>query len=231
MSDTPAPDTETAEGAATAPTPSWPAPSAAGRRRWHIKQTLTNLVIREVVEELGPNGVPSGPDPGFAEYGNRPQPDPLTAVRAARTVRREAAGLLGGHIDRARGAGHTWTELAGALGLTRDAEREGIPLDEAAFHWATTGRIDGDYAPRVWGAEPRRSWRCASCEERVTDHGPFNGHPDHDETGHAAGCVRHTAELAAWRTRNGWADDDDRDGDDEDDDDEDGNDGDGNGDR
>jgi hypothetical protein len=217
MSDTPQHDTDTT-GTSAAPTPSWPAPSAAERRRWHIKNTLTNLVIREVTEELGPDGVTSAPDPGFARHGNRPQPDPLTAVRAAWTVRGEAVQLLGEHIDRARGAGHTWTELAGALGLAEDAERYGIPVDEAAFHWATTGRIDGDYAPRAWGYEPRRSWRCASCEERVTDRGPFNGHPDDDETGHAAGCTRHAAEVAAWRTRNGWDDDDDDEDQDHDDD-------------
>ncbi|MDQ1675715.1 MAG: hypothetical protein QOC93_859 [Actinomycetota bacterium] len=219
MSDTPAPDTETAEGAAAAPTSSWPAPSAADRRRWHIQDTLTNLVVREVTEELGPDGVGYGPDPGFAKYGNRPQPDPLAAVRVARTIRREAAQLLGEHIDRARGAGHTWTDLAAALGLTKLADEAGIPVDEAAFCWATTGRIDGDRGP-FSGYEPRRSWRCASCQERVSDHGPFNGNPDDDETGHAPGCARHTAELAAWQTRNdAW---DDGDGDDGDGDDGDG---------
>jgi hypothetical protein len=222
MSDTPQHDTDTADTAdisTATPTPGWPEPSAEQRRRWHIKNTLTNLVIGEVVAELGRDGVRSAPDPGFAKYGNRPQPDPLTAVRAARTIRGEAAQLLGEHIDRARAAGHTWTELAGALGLTRDAEEAGIPDGEAAFYWATTDRIDGDYAHRAWGYEPRRSWRCASCEERVTDRGPFNGHPDEEETGHAGGCARHAADLAAWRTRidawdEDWDDEDQDDGDD-----------------
>jgi hypothetical protein len=217
MTDTPQHDTETSDASAAAPDRSWPEPSAEERRRSHVRTTLTNLVIREVVEELGPGGVGYGPDPGFARYGNRRQPDPLTAVRAARTVRQEAVQLLGGHIDRARGAGHTWAELAGALGLTEDAEREGIPVDEAAFHWATTGRIDGDGPHQVWGDHPYRSWRCAACREWVHDRGPFNGNPDDDETGHAPGCARHTADLAAWRTRHGWdddGDDEDQDGDD-----------------
>jgi hypothetical protein len=200
-------------------------PSAEERRRWHIHNTLSNLVIGAVVAELGRDGVRSAPDPGFARYGNRPQPDPLTAVRAARTIRGEAAQLLGEHIDRARAHGHTWTDLAAALGLTRDAEEAGIPAGEAAFCWATTGRIDGDRPNPVWGYEPRRSWRCASCEERVHDRGPFNGHPDDDETGHAAGCARHTADVAAWRTRNGW--DDDADEDQDGNEDENGDDGDG----
>jgi hypothetical protein len=215
MSDTPRPDTDPDDTSTATAAASWPEPSAEERRRWHINNTLTNLVIGEVVEELGPDGVPSGPDPGFARYGNRPQPDPLTAVRAAWTVRGAAAQLLGGHSDRARGAGHTWTELAGALGLAEDAEEAGIPDGEAAFCWATTGRIDGDYAPRAWGYEPRRSWRCASCQERVNDHGPFNRNPDDEETGHAPGCARHTADLTAWRTRHDadW-DDDDQDGED-----------------
>jgi hypothetical protein len=217
MSDTPLPD----EPNTVFTDPVWGARAEAERRRVGIKNRLSNLVLEEVRAELGPGGVGYGPDPGFAKYGIRPQPQPLAAVRAARTVRQEAAGLLGEHIDRARGAGHTWTDLAGALGLTKDAEREGIPDGEAAFCWATTGRIDGDRGP-FWGYEPRRSWRCASCEERVTDHGPFNGNPDDDETGHAPGCARHTADLAAWRTRHGW--DDDEDADDRDGNDEDGND-------
>jgi hypothetical protein len=214
--DTPRPDTDTADTSAATPTPAWPEPSAEERRRWHIENTLTNLVIGEVVAELGRDGVRSAPDPGFAKYGNRPQPDPLTAVRAARTIRAEALQLLGVHIDRARAHGHTWAELAGALRLTRDAEEAGIPDGEAAFCWATTGRIDGDRPNPIWGYEPRRSWRCASCEERVSDRGPFAGHPDEEETGHAPGCARHTADLAAWRTRNGW----DEDWDDEDQDDD-----------
>jgi hypothetical protein len=212
MTDTPLPD----DPDSVVTDPAWASRIEAERRRVGIKIRLSNLVIEEVRAELGAGGVGYGPDPGFAEYGNRPQPDPLTAVRVARTVRGEALQLLGGHIDRARAHGRTWTELAAALGLTKDAEREGIPAGKAAFCWATTGRIDGDYAPRAWGAEPRRSWRCASCEERVTDRGPFNGHPDDDETGHAPGCTRHTADVAAWRTRNGWAEDwDDEDQDDD----------------
>jgi hypothetical protein len=205
--------------------PAWASRIEAERRRSGIKTRLSHLVIGEVSAELGPAGVGYGPDPGFAEYGNRPQPQPLAAVRAARTIRAEALQLLGVHIDRARGAGHTWAELAGALGLTRDAEEAGIPDGEAAFCWATTGRIDGDRPNPIWGYEPRRSWRCASCEERVSDHGPFAGHPDEEETGHAAGCARHAADLDAWRTRNGWAEDwddedqdhahDDEDGEDE----------------
>jgi hypothetical protein len=193
--------------------PAWAARIEAERRRSGIKTRLSNLVLEEVRAELGPGGVGYGPDPGFPQYGNRPQPDPLTAVRAARTVRQEAAQLLGEHIDRARGAGHTWAELAAALGLTKLADEAGIPDGQAAFCWATTGRIDGDRGP-VWGYEPRRSWRCASCQERVTDHGPFNGNPGDDETGHAPDCPRHTAELTAWRTRiDNWDDDDAHDGD------------------
>jgi hypothetical protein len=202
--------------------PVWAARIEAERRRSAIKNRLCHLVIEEVRAELGPAGVGYAPDPGFARYGNRPQPDPLTAVRAARTLSQEADGLLGEHIDRARGAGHTWTELAGALGLTKLADEAGIPDEEAAFCWATTGRIDGDRPNPVWGYEPRRSWRCASCEERVTDRGPFNGNPDDGETGHAAGCVRHTAELTAWRTRCDAWDDGDGDGDGEDGDGDDG---------
>jgi hypothetical protein len=132
-----------------------------------------------------------------------------------------AAGLLGEYIDRARGRGVPWRDLAAALRIAGDADEEGIPPAEAAFHLATTGRIDGDVPRRGWGDEPSRSWRCAACRDWVHDRGPFNGHPDDDETGHAAGCTRHAADVAAWRTRNDWAQDwDDEDQDDEDQDDD-----------
>jgi hypothetical protein len=199
--------TSPAETPPAAAVSSWPEPSAEDRRHWDIQNTLTNLITGQVRDQLGPDGVRSAPDPGYPGYGDRPQPDPLAAVRVARAIRGHAAVLLDRHIDRARAAGHSWAELAEVLGLTREAEREQIAPGEAAFHWATTGRIDGEPRSRVWGDEPRRWWRCASCQQRVSDRGPFAGHPDDEETGHAPDCARHTAELTAWRTRHDAWDD------------------------
>jgi hypothetical protein len=45
------------------------------------------------------------------------------------------------------------------------------------------------------------SWTCASCGEWITDSGPYNGHPDDDERGHAEDCARHLAEAAAYQAR------------------------------
>jgi hypothetical protein len=219
----PEPDDD-AEVPAPEPASAWPALSAEDRRSYEVRTTLRNLLIRHVLDELGPSGVTYAPEPGLETFGDRPQPDPQAAVRAARQLQWTATGLLGQHIDRARGRGVSWHDLAAPLGITGDADAEGIAPAEAAFHLATTGRIDGDGPHQVWGRDPYRSWRCAACREWVRDRGPFNGHPDDDETGHAAGCTRHAADVAAWRTRNGWADDAD---DDEDDDDQDRDDGDG----
>jgi hypothetical protein len=201
------------------------------RRCRHAKQALTNLIIREVREELGPEGVPSAPDPGYLQYGNQPQPDPLTAIRIALVARQQANVILDAHIARARGAGHSWDVLAEALELTQVADEAGIPHGEAAFNWAAARRIDGDTGPRWCGHDLQVWWRCGTCEQRITDHGPFNGqHPDEEETGHAPDCPRHTAELAAWRTRHGWDDDQDADDGQDDDQDADGDDGVGDGD-
>jgi hypothetical protein len=211
MSDT-TPHAHTPEPDAAAPAPepasAWPALSAEDRRSFEVRTTLRNLVIRHVLDELGPPGVTYAPDPGLEAFGDQPQPDPQAAVRAARQLQWAAAKLLGEYIDRARGRGVPWRDLATALGIAGDADAEGIAPAEAAFHLATTGRIDGDVPHRRWGDEPYRSWRCAACREWVHDRGPFNGHPDDDETGHAAGCTRHAADVAAWRTRmDAWEDD------------------------
>jgi hypothetical protein len=215
MSDTPRRGTDPDATSTTTAARTWPAPSAEERRRFDVRTALRNLVIRHVVDELGPSGVTYAPVPGLEAFGDQPQPDPLAAVRAAREMQWTAAGLLGEYIDRARGRGVSWGDLAASLSITGDADEEGIPPAEAAFHFATTGRIDGDVPHRRWGDEPYRSWRCASCREWVHDRGPFNGHPDDDETGHAPGCARHAAEVAAWRARHDRDDDDpDDDGDD-----------------
>jgi hypothetical protein len=42
-------------------------------------------------------------------------------------------------------------------------------------------------------------FRCASCGEYIADRGPRPGHPEDSERGHAAGCVRLAADIAAWR--------------------------------
>ena len=40
-------------------------------------------------------------------------------------------------------------------------------------------------------------WECASCGARVHDTGPYAAHPDDNETGHAPGCHRYAADIAA----------------------------------
>jgi hypothetical protein len=226
MSDTPQHDEP--DAVSTDPVHLLARAEAEHRLSFDVRTALRNLLIRHVRDELGPSGVTYAPVPGLEAFGDQPQPDPLAAVRAARELQWVAAGLLGEYIDLARGRGVPWRDLAASLSITGDADEEGIAPAEAAFHFATTGRIDGDVPHRRWGDEPYRSWRCASCREWVHDRGPFNGNPDDDETGHGPGCARHTAELAAWRTRlDSWDEEWDEDDGHQDGDEQNGDDGDG----
>jgi hypothetical protein len=34
------------------------------------------------------------------------------------------------------------------------------------------------------------AWTCQSCGENVSDRGPYNGHPEDEQSGHADGCER-----------------------------------------
>jgi hypothetical protein len=128
-------------------------------------------------------------------------PVPVAAVRAALLLSRLAERDARRHVRRAREAGVTWADLAPAV----DAENA-----EAAYDWAAGASSDPWRSPTVL-------WRCPSCGELVTDHGPYESHPTDRESGHAAGCPRHTGEIAAWQRALDTWDDDNRDqGDDQD---------------
>jgi hypothetical protein len=121
---------------------------------------------------------------------NGPQ-DLLWPPAAARICRERA--------ERARADGVTWEQIGEALGSSLGWDGEAAPdLGVAAFEHFTgaSGR---------WG-QARFRFRCASCGGYVTDRGPFEGHPEDNERGHADGCVRLTADIVAWRARQDtWA--------------------------
>lgn len=50
-----------------------------------------------------------------------PDDDPLTALRAVTSLRRLADALEQQHVEHAITAGHTWAEIADALGVSRQA--------------------------------------------------------------------------------------------------------------
>jgi hypothetical protein len=112
----------------------------------------------------------------------------LTAAHARREMLRFAA--------KARGDAVAWADLADPLGIRSDPEAWCKSPAEAAFE------LVAGHDERSW-ARPAVLWDCGSCGAQITDRGPYNGHPDDDETGHTSDCRRHADELAAWTTNHG----------------------------
>jgi hypothetical protein len=112
-------------------------------------------------------------------------PAPVPALTAALLLSRLFTGEARRQVRRAREAGLSWAELAPVLD---------VGDGEAAFEWAAGATDDR------W----RRSsvtWRCPTCGELVSDYGPYESHPDDNESGHARDCDRHVAEVAVWLAR------------------------------
>ncbi|MFI7608882.1 hypothetical protein ACIBTV_27730 [Micromonospora sp. NPDC049366] len=123
----------------------------------------------------------------------RRQARPITRLQAAVWLRAEARSRVGYEIQRARGAGASWQEIAVVLGLV-DADRA-TPYDQAvaAFEEAMA---DG-FSLHHFG------FTCATCGASVRDYGPFEPHPIDREEGHAEGCARMAAQLAEWKAKHG----------------------------
>ena len=106
----------------------------------------------------------------------------------------------------ARGEGACWATVGAALGFGELVERSGDDLGEAAFRFVTEGRMpEVDTGWPSWRSPVR--WTCATCGSRVTDNGPFAGHPDDAEPGHTTSCGRRARAIA--RLRPIWDDEDD----------------------
>jgi hypothetical protein len=119
--------------------------------------------------------------------GHTGQPAPLASLMPAMLISILARGMARDFATQARGQGATWLDVANAAGILTpgsDVERA-----EQAFEF-TLGGVD------AWDASV--GWRCHACRAVVIDHGPYNGHPDDCETGHAPDCPRHLADLAAY---------------------------------
>lgn len=104
-----------------------------------------------------------------------------------------AKAVAQGKRDAARGArgeGMSWETLAPLLGLAMDPRRSPA---EVAFEFVTPPRADFPHD------ECTTYFQCGTCGGYVTDRGPYNPHPSDQERGHAEGCVRHNAEIAAYR--------------------------------
>jgi hypothetical protein len=121
--------------------------------------------------------------------------DYVAGIGAAQDIARVARSLASDYARKARGEGIPWRDLAAALGLSADPDD--APA-ESAFEIVAP-------APSMPFDAVSVCWECASCGQWITDKGPYNGHPEDDEIGHAGNCARHAAEVAA--VRRAWGDD------------------------
>jgi hypothetical protein len=127
--------------------------------------------------------------------------EPLTGARAARDIELASRHAARRYIRQAREAGHSWDQIGHALGLTPggDADQARRAVAEAAYTYAT-GSLDTDTDTDTdTAARYGRSfvWRCASCDQAISDHGLIGG-PHDNEIGHAGDCGRLATEVAEW---------------------------------
>jgi hypothetical protein len=164
-----------------------------------ISRRLQTLMEEVAVEQFDGQVVVE-PIEGYQILTRRRLVDPLTGVRAAAALRDAARRVLIDMVDAARAAGRSWGDVGEALGLSDD----GDPVGEVAFAFIVEGREP--QRPRELFRVLSTSWRCAFCGELVQDRGPFESHPDDNESGHTDACARHRADVQAWQTRTGWDD-------------------------
>jgi hypothetical protein len=128
-----------------------------------------------------------------SEYGFR-EPKPLAGLQAALTVARVAQTRAYGFAEGLRGEGSSWAQVADLLGIEWSAD---YVQRERAFELVAGSVSNVSYDRYVF-------FICGGplgCGKRVTDRGPYNGSPAEDEDGHAEGCRRLAAEVAAYHAR------------------------------
>jgi len=124
--------------------------------------------------------------------------EPLAGIRAAQILERTAARVIGDYVRHAREAGIGWREIGEALGLAEHGERTGYDLAVAAYEHAAG-------TPDLWN-HVSFSYTCPACAQAISDRGPYESHPEDNEQGHADGCARLAADVAAWQAeRDAWA--------------------------
>ena len=164
---------------------------AARLVRMAIRRAAVEEFGRRESFEDGEGGENLGPALDVADV-------PLAGVRAALVAHRVAFGQMRDFAERARGAGRSWADVADALGLATGDEEPRLP-GEVAFEWLIEGRDPDGERDRSWARRPTAWWTCSACGGRVTDRGPFEPHPDDNETGHTPDCARHRAAVDAYR--------------------------------
>lgn len=152
----------------------------------HIARSGVQNLVHKVVRAAGGTLTEHQPARLRTSIAMTVPADPLQGIAAARRIAGEAHALADRYARHARGAGMSWRDLAPAL----------VDVDEepaaAAFE-----HIAGE-AASPFGQPPTVGWDCQSCGHRITDSGPYNGHPDDCESGHAKDCTRHRREVDAY---------------------------------
>ncbi len=129
--------------------------------------------------------LPGGPD--------IPDVEPLAGATAARDLELAAHRTARDYIARARQAGHDWTQIGTALGLTPGRDEPGATSADAAWGYAAgPPETDAPWRPRTF------AWTCQACGRAVADQGPDAGPPADAEPGHTADCPSLAAKTAAW---------------------------------
>ena len=125
--------------------------------------------------------------------------EPLTGARAARDIELAARHDAREYIRQAREAGSSWDQIGHALGITpgATADQAGLTVAEATYTYAA-GSPHTDTAIRYGRSFV---WRCASCDQAISDHGLIAG-PADAELGHTDNCPRLAAAIAEWNA--GW---------------------------
>lgn len=162
--------------------------AAGDRARDRARSTITHLVL----DTAGADAIHEAPIwPGAATTEQRPTP--RHGLRAALRLRDEATGHARRFVEELRGNGASWPDVAGEV-RRHDEELAGEDV-EAVFEEfaASLSPVDASWM----------SWRCSSCEQRVTDYGPYNPHPSDAEHGHADTCARHTGDIHTYEHQDG----------------------------
>ncbi len=132
------------------------------------------------------------PPPASSPPTSRPAPASQPRSSSRTRAGRPRPGRRA-HPTRPSGRPHAGTTSPTRSTFTQwPAPTRSQPADEA-FSFALQYRSIADHRDIIW--------ICPTCQQKITDHGPWDELPE-QEDGHTADCPRRTAELTAWQARN-----------------------------
>lgn len=164
--------------------------SPGGTLRMNLP-TLVNALVRRLLDQnLGAEAVTTRPD----ALTRTPVevPAPAEALRVAMLVSRYGLALVYRYTGELRGCGSTWAQIHPLLDLPPEPD---VSPAVQAFEYTL-----GPDEPGGFAFDARyMSWTCHTCGEQIRDFGPYDGHPDNCEQGHADGCQRHLDEIDTYQ--------------------------------